>query len=108
MSRSSHLTDQTTVSFDDRGSRQSPQKNDQLTQRCILAFQKTFITQLRKIDPRSREFIETLDRMLGSREGVDTAMSLEGVNAVVLVNILDRVGKLRIIGTLFDQSNTGP
>ena len=108
MSRSSHLTDQTTVLFDDSVSRQSPQKNDQLTQRCTLAFQKTFITQLRKIDPRSREFIETLDRMLGSREGVDTAMSLEGVNAVVLVNILDQVGKLRIIGTLFDQSNTGP
>jgi hypothetical protein len=46
----------------------------------------------------SREIPGTIERMLASKEGVNIAMSLEGEDALTLVNILDQVGKP--IGTI--------
>ena len=44
------------------------------------------------------EFTDTLANMLSSQEGVDTAMSLQGDDALTLVNTLDHVSRPRIIG----------
>ena len=52
------------------------------------------------INIRSREFPNTLTTMLASPEGMNTAMSLQGDDAVTLVDILDQVsGPTRTIGT---------
>ena len=42
----------------------------------------------------SREFSSTLARLLASQEGMNTAMSLQGDDALTLVDILDQVGRL--------------
>ena len=55
----------------------------------------TFLTQLLSINIRSREFSNILTKMLASPEGVNTAMSLQGDDALTLVDILDRVSKLK-------------
>ena len=57
------------------------------------AFRETFLTQLRSVNIGSREFPEVIERMLASKEGVNVAMSLEGEDALTLVNVLDQVGK---------------
>ena len=47
----------------------------------------------------SREFPNTLTTMLASPEGLNTAMSLQGDDAVTLVDILDQVSRpTQIIG----------
>ncbi|KAF9648291.1 kinase-like protein [Thelephora ganbajun] len=53
-------------------------------------FRNTFLTQLISINIRSREFQSTLAKMLASQEGVSTAMSLRGDDALTLVDILDQ------------------
>lgn len=53
--------------------------------------QKAFVTKLRSIDIRSREFPVTLAEMLVSQEGVDRVLSLQGEDALILVNILYQV-----------------
>lgn len=45
------------------------------------------------INIRSREFPNILTQMLASQEGVNTAMSLQGDDALTLVDILDQVGE---------------
>ena len=50
------------------------------------------------IDIRSREFPSTLTKMLASQEGMNTAMSLQGDDALTLVDILDQVSRPRIVG----------
>ena len=45
------------------------------------------------INVRSREFPDLLTKMLASQEGVNTAMSLQGDDALTLVNILDQVSR---------------
>ena len=50
------------------------------------------------INTRSGEFQNTLTKMLASQEGVNTAMSLQGDDAVTLVDILDQVSRPMIIG----------
>ena len=51
------------------------------------------------INIRSGEFQNALTKMLASQEGVNTAMSLQGDDAVTLVDILDQVSSPMIIGT---------
>ena len=47
--------------------------------------------RLRTVDIRSKEFTETLAKMVSSQEDVDTAMSLQGDDAMTLIDILDHV-----------------
>jgi len=63
------------------------------------AFKNTFLTQLLSINIRSREFPNALTSMLESQEGMNTAMSLQGDDALTLVDILDQVSVPIIIGT---------
>jgi hypothetical protein len=63
-----------------------------------LAFKNTFLTQLMTINIRSREFPNVLTKMLASQENVNTAMSLQGDEALTLVDILDQVSPLMRIG----------
>lgn len=51
--------------------------------------------------------VGALGEMLGTQEGVTIAMSLTGEDALILVNVLDQVGKMRTGGTPFDYSGTG-
>ena len=41
----------------------------------------------------SREFPNILSRVLASQEGMNSAMSLQGDEALTLVDILDQVGR---------------
>ena len=43
------------------------------------------------VNIRSREFPNALTKMLASQEGVNTALSLQGEDAMTLVDILDQV-----------------
>ena len=43
------------------------------------------------VNIRSREFPNALTKMLASQEGVNTALSLQGEDALTLVDILDQV-----------------
>lgn len=63
-----------------------------------------FLAQFRSIDLRSREFPNTLTKMLASQEGVNAAMSLRGDDALILVDILDQVGGSVIIGPCLTSS----
>jgi anaerobic glycerol-3-phosphate dehydrogenase len=45
------------------------------------------------IGARSREFPNTLTKMLASQEGMNTAVSSQGDDALTFVDILDRAGK---------------
>lgn len=45
------------------------------------------------INIRSREFSNTLAKMLASQEGVNIAMSLQGDDALTLVDVLDQVSR---------------
>ena len=42
----------------------------------------------------SREFPNILSRVLASQEGMNAVMSLQGDDALTLVDILDQVGRL--------------
>lgn len=53
-------------------------------------FKNTFLTQLTTINIRSREFPNALTKMLASQESVNTALSLQGEDALTLVDILDQ------------------
>ena len=64
--------------------------------------------QLWNIDLRPSVLVGALGEMLGTQEGVTIAMSLTGEDALILVNVLDQVGKMRTGGTPFDYSGTGP
>ena len=44
------------------------------------------------------DFPDTLNKMLASQEGMNTAMSLQGDDALTLVEILDQVSRLMIFG----------
>lgn len=76
---------------------------------AIPAFKNTFLTQLTSINIRSREFPNTLTKMLASQEGMNAAMSLQGDDAVTLVDILDQVSNESRghRSTLFDLPHTG-
>lgn len=50
------------------------------------------------INIRSREFPNVLTKMLASQENVNTAMTLQGDDALTLVDILDQVSRLMRIG----------
>jgi hypothetical protein len=50
------------------------------------------------ISVRSREFPNTLTKMLASQEGMNTAMSMQGDDALALVEILDQVSRPWIVG----------
>ena len=63
-----------------------------------LALRNTFLTQLKSIDTESREFSSRLSKMLASQEGVNTAMSLQGDDALTLVDILDQVSNTMVDG----------
>ena len=58
---------------------------------------------------RSREFPDTLTKMLASQENVNTALSLQDEDALTLVNILDldQVSRLMRIGALHLIAPTG-
>jgi hypothetical protein len=66
---------------------------------CLLAFKDAFLTQLKSINVRSTEFPNTLAKMLASQEGMDIAMSLQGADALTLVDVLDQVSRPAKIGT---------
>jgi hypothetical protein len=53
--------------------------------------------QLVSINVGSKEFPNTLARLLASQEGMVAAMSAQGDDALVLVDILDQVSRLRTI-----------
>ncbi|KAF9648297.1 kinase-like protein [Thelephora ganbajun] len=55
----------------------------------------TFLTQLMSIDITSEEFAKTLTKMLASQEGMNMAMSLQGEDALNLVDILIRLSRHR-------------
>jgi hypothetical protein len=57
----------------------------------------TFLTRLTSINTKSREFPAALAKILESQDGMDTAMSLQGDDALTLVDILDQVNKPRVI-----------
>ena len=48
-----------------------------------------------------------LTKMLESEQGLDAAMSLQGDDALTLVNILGQVSEPKIIGGLCSTSRTG-
>jgi len=50
------------------------------------------------INIRSRDFPNSLNKMLASQEGMNTAMSLQGDDALTLVEILDQVSRLMTFG----------
>ena len=64
--------------------------------------------QLWNIDLRPSVLVGALGEMLGTQEGVTIAMALTGDDALILVNVLDQVGKTRTRGTPFDYPGTGP
>ena len=53
------------------------------------------------INIRSREFPNTLTKMLASQEGMNTAMSLQGDDAMTLVEILDQVSRPMTFGASY-------
>ena len=57
------------------------------------AFKDTFLTELMSVDIRSKEFPNTLAKVLASQEGMDAAVSLQGDDALALVDVLDQVGR---------------
>ena len=61
---------------------------------CTLAIRSTFLTQLTSVNIRSKEFSNTLTKILASQEGMNAAMSLQGDDALTLVGILDQVSRL--------------
>jgi len=63
-----------------------------------LAFKNTFLTQLTSVNIRSREFQNSLTKVLASQEGMNAVMSLQGDDALALVDILDQVSRPRITG----------
>ena len=67
----------------------------------------TFLTQLMSINTRLRGFPNTLTKMLASQEGTNTAMSLQGDDAMTLVDVLDHVSKPMMTGTPLLISCTG-
>jgi hypothetical protein len=68
-----------------------------LTHRC-LASKNTSLMQFMSINIKSREFPNALAEMLASQEGTNTAMSLQGDDALTLVDVLDQVSRPRIVG----------
>jgi len=78
---------------DDRASRvilQEPQLP--VVDSDVPALKNAFLTQL-----RSKEFPNALTELLASQEGVNAAMSLQGDDALTLVDVLDQVSRARII-----------
>lgn len=73
----------------------SAKKHNFLTDLDIPAPRNTFLAQLGSIDVRSSEFAETLAKILSSQEDVNTAISLEGDDALTFVDILDQVSGRR-------------
>lgn len=59
------------------------------------------------IDITSREFPNTLAKMLSSQEGMNTAMSLQGEGALALVEILDQVSRPMAFEALHSDPPTG-
>ena len=57
----------------------------------------TFLERLVRIDVGSKKFSSMLAKMLASEEGLDTAMSLQGDDALTFVNILGQVSGPKII-----------
>ncbi|KAF9781279.1 kinase-like domain-containing protein [Thelephora terrestris] len=53
-------------------------------------FKNSFLAQLTSVNIRSRDFPNALTKVLASQEGVDTALSLRGDDALTLVDILDQ------------------
>ena len=74
-----------------RSERFSANEHSFLADADVLALRNTFLAQLKTIDVRSREFTETLAKMLSSQESVNTVMSLQGNDAQDLVDFLDQV-----------------
>ena len=68
-----------------------PKNHDFPADKDVLALKETFLVQLKTVDIRSGELTGTLAKMLSSQEGVDTAMSLQGEDALSLIDILDHV-----------------
>lgn len=85
------------MSSNDRAFRVIPPNHTFLTNSDGPAPRNTFLTQLKSIDTRSRKFHTGLTRMLASQENVNTAMSLQGDNALTLVDVLDQASRQRII-----------
>ena len=63
-----------------------------------LASGNHFLTQLMSINMRSREFPNTLTQTLAYRESINAAMSMQGDDALALVEILDQVSRPGIVG----------
>ena len=49
--------------------------------------------QLMTVNTKSREFPKVLNRMLASQENVNAALSLQGEDALTLIDILDQVSR---------------
>ena len=64
----------------------------------VSVFKNTFPTQLVSVNIRHRELPNTPTTMLTSQEGTNTAVSLQGDDALTLVDILDQVGRPVVIG----------
>jgi hypothetical protein len=88
-----------TTSSDYRAFRVIPGTTASWLTQIYLASKKAFLTQLTSTNIRSREFPNTLAKMLASQEDMNTAMSLQGDDALTLVDILDQVSRPRMIGT---------
>jgi len=76
------------------------------TLRDVPTPMNTLFTQLMSINAES-EFLGTLTSMLASEEDLDTAMSLQGDDALTLVDILDRVSEPSVIAGFCSTSRTG-
>ena len=64
--------------------------------RYLLEFKNTFLTQLMPVNRRSREFPNASTK--ASQEGGNTALSLQGEDALTLVDILDQVSRSARVG----------
>lgn len=79
-------------------------------------FKNPFLQQLYSIDVRSEEFANVLAKTLATQEGVKAAMSLQGEEALTLVDILNQVSRqmriwapyLIVPAQVFDTPNMSP
>ena len=81
-----------------RSERSFAKKHNSLADADVPALGNTSLAQLRTVDIKSREFTETLAKMLSSQDDVNAAMSLQSDDALTLVDILDQVSRRRVTG----------
>ena len=88
-----------TTSSDYRAFRVIPGITASRLTQIYLASKKAFLTRLTSTNIRSREFSNILAKTLASQEDMNTAMSLQGDDVLILVDVLDQVSRPRITRT---------